>query len=953
MATTAQININVSASQAQTSVNTLSESIANAGNTAASLKAQLRQVTQELQGLEPGTKRFQELSQQAGQLRDRIADTSAVISATAGNAVENFGNALGNTIQIGVAGFQALNAAQVLFGTENEEINKSIQQMTALLNLSQAITTFGGLGDKLVQIKAGFGPVLQSLGLMATTQTEVAVATGAADAALVAEGVAAEGAAVSTGFLATALNAIPFVAIATAVGLLAYNLLSAGDNSEKAAEEQAKLKKETEEYNKRIDEENEKLGESAGSYLKLVFQLKNTNAGSKERVKLINEINSTYGTTFKNLQNETAFQDQLNLSVKEYIALQVLKLRQQDKEKEAKKAYGELIKAQDEINKFAKEYGGIVDANGQIQTKWTRQQISDYDIITKNYGVTVFYDQSVKLEEALSNAQKKAEQFTISSSDLQKEIDKLTNSGKKYVPVVNNTVKSTETVTEVTDAYAGVLEKANNKLERQKAIQETNEKFNSDRIKNTLQKDIELVNQLYGDEKQKIIERATKQEIDKYQEKFKKEGKTEEQFFKKREEILTNWTKYALTEEVDLFNKLDEYRKQDITKLQESYDSKEQLVKENTKNILTNTQLIQIEFEKSEAVRQAEEGKKTEEEKNKARIEARAKFADREIQLLKQNLEEQKRIAKLNLDLTLQDESKSLSEKEQAQAEYDQKVIQMAQQTADKINEINDGIKPPLPDEKTFDEQLQKSVEKISEYVDAIATAYSSLSTTIGMIQDARTQNEEMRINGIYNYEKQALEDQLAENLITREQYDNKVQELDQQKERESIQLRMKEFQTNKRLNMANAVIAGAQAVLQALASSAPPINIILAALVGGLAAVQFGVISSQEFTAAGGGIVPGIGSGNVDTVPAMLAPGETVINSQSSAMYPELLNSINMAGGGISLKPDLPATNKVNPEVKFFGDNKKDSPIRAYVVETDVTDTQRRVDRIKRSAEF
>jgi hypothetical protein len=84
-----------------------------------------------------------------------------------------------------------------------------------------------------------------------------------------------------------------------------------------------------------------------------------------------------------------------------------------------------------------------------------------------------------------------------------------------------------------------------------------------------------------------------------------------------------------------------------------------------------------------------------------------------------------------------------------------------------------------------------------------------------------------------------------------------------------------------------------------------------------------------------------------------MLAPGETVINAQSSSMYPELLNQVNMAGGGISLKPDLPAVNKTDGEMRVFGDNKIDKPIRAYVVETDVTDTQKRVNRIKRSAEF
>jgi len=121
MATTAQININVNGQQATQSVQQLNDAISQAGGSTQSLRAQLRQVTQELQTLEPGSARFVELSQRAGQLRDTIADTSAVISATAGNAVENFGLALTNTVQIGVAGFQALSAAQVLFGSENED----------------------------------------------------------------------------------------------------------------------------------------------------------------------------------------------------------------------------------------------------------------------------------------------------------------------------------------------------------------------------------------------------------------------------------------------------------------------------------------------------------------------------------------------------------------------------------------------------------------------------------------------------------------------------------------------------------------------------------------------------------------------------------------------------------------------------------------------------------------
>ena len=302
--TTATININVNSKDAQGSIDKLSQSINNAGGTAASLKAQLRQVTNELNNLQPGSARFDELSAKAGQLRDQIQDTNAVITATAGNVTENFGRALGNTIQFGVAGFQGLMAAQTLFGVENEDLQKTLAQMGALLNLSQAIETFGGLGDKLVEIKAGFTPILTQLGLMKTAQTGVAASTAAADAALVGEAVAADGAAVSTGFFATALNALPLVAIVTALGLLVAGLISyasaSGDAEKNEKKRIASLKAQREEEEKA---RKTIAGESA-EYVGLISQLKATNEGSKEREDLIKKINTTYGTTLKNIKDE-------------------------------------------------------------------------------------------------------------------------------------------------------------------------------------------------------------------------------------------------------------------------------------------------------------------------------------------------------------------------------------------------------------------------------------------------------------------------------------------------------------------------------------------------------------------------------------------------------------------------------------------------------------------------
>ena len=945
MAVTAQININVNSKEAQANTDKLSQSINNAGKSSLSLKNELRQVTVELQGLAPGSARFQELSQRAGQLRDTIADTSAVINATAGNAVENLGKALGNSIQLGVAGFQALSSAQVLFGSDNEELNKTLAKMGALLNLSQAIQTFGGLGDKLTEIKAGFTPLLQSLGLMATQQTTVAIATGAADAALVGEAVAAEGAAVSTGFFAAALNALPLVAIVTALGLLVGGLITYASSSGKADEASKKRKESLKKQREEEQKATETIAKESAEYVGLIYQLKATNVGSEERKKLIKDINATYGTTLKNLSDEKKFQQQLNLEVANYIAYQKAKFQLQKNEE----AIGKNLEKQSALEKELTKAQELYNREFNIKLKQDDLYAGTREANLKKYQASIN-----RIKGEIDAANKRLESYGKVAVDVNAVIKDVTKGGKQYGDQLKDNNKdikdnngSTEDAIDVNEKYAKVLEEVKNKIEREVSVQQTSEKYRTDRL-NGIEKETAAINKLYSDERQSIIDKALKSELEALDIKFKKQGKTEQAYLDAAKIIKDNYQTYLLDSEKKLLEKLDVYQKEDLQNVQDNYTTKEKIVQETTQNIITNTKLLQIEFEKSEAIRIIDESKKTEEEKNKAKLEVRKKYAQQEIDLLNKNLEEQKILAKLNLDETLESTDKTIAEKEQAQADYDQKIVKMTKDTADKINTINAEVKPPL-DENS----LQESLDKINKYVEAVATLFNSLSTTLSMIQDERSKNEELRIEGMYNFEKDSLDNQLAENIISRDQYDNKVKELDQQKEQETLQLRRQEFQSNKRLNMANAVIAGAQAVLQALGSAPPPINIILAALVGGLSAAQFGIISSQEFSAAGGGIVPGTGSGDVDSVRSFLAPGETVINTKSSQMYPELLNSVNMAGGGVSLKPDLPAVNKPDGELRVFGDNKINQPLRAYVVETDVTDTQRRVDRIKRSAEF
>lgn len=111
---------------------------------------------------------------------------------------------------------------------------------------------------------------------------------------------------------------------------------------------------------------------------------------------------------------------------------------------------------------------------------------------------------------------------------------------------------------------------------------------------------------------------------------------------------------------------------------------------------------------------------------------------------------------------------------------------------------------------------------------------------------------------------------------------------------------------------VAQAVIDTYRAANAAYASLAgiPVVGPALGAVAAG-AAIASGVANVKKITAtktanvekpkyARGGVVEGGGTGTSDSVNAMLSRGETVINANSSAMFSDLLSSINVAGGGV-----------------------------------------------------
>jgi hypothetical protein len=944
MAQTAQININVNSKEAQQNVDKLTQSINNAGTTSASLKAQLRQITNELANLQPGSARFDELSKKAGQLRDTIQDTNAVINATAGNVTENFGRSLSNVAQIGVAGFQSVMAAQTLFGVENEDLQKTLAQFGALLNLTQAIETFGGLSDRLVQIKAGFTPLLTQLGLLKTEQTAVATSTAAADAALVGEAVAADGAAVSTGLFGAALNALPLIAIVTAVGVLVSGLISYASSSKEAEAAEKKRKKSLEDLAKAQKEQNEYVAKESTEFTTLIYQLKSTNEGSERRKELIKQINSQYGTTLKNLSDENEFQKQLNTSVDEYIQLQYNKFKLDKNLTYIQQQNQKRFEGEQKINKARREAQDLVDAG-------IRKSIED--ALSYRLDLRESIAEGTKM---INEAQAATDKLGLRREQLVAVEDRLTKGGKVYVEQKEKEVKTTKDQLEVNQAYVDILEKVKDVLNRQRTAEDELEKSQISRMTNVAEREIKTLEKQYGDERQELIDGAIEREISAFDEKFKIEGKTEEEYTKGIEEIRKKGADNLLEVEKKLIEDKKLTLDQDIENVKTKYALEAEIVKNSIISIEDETKMMELQFAKEREIREITNSTLTEEKKQEAILAIKKKYLDDEVKLIEKQGEDQLNVLKSQRDKTLQNEELTSDQRKEIDAKYNQDVLKTNQDTQDKIQEAIDGTTKVQEDSLT---SLQKNIDKISQYVDKIAEIWGQVGDLISQRNEERFSNEERRIDGIYEQEKQLLENQLTEGVIAREQFDDKVKELDQQRAQEEKQLAMEKFQETKKLNIVNATIQGTQAVLAAYASGAatPIIGAatapIYAAIAAAFAAAQVAAIANQNFTAAGGGIVPGIGSGMVDSVPSLLAPGETVINAESSAMYPELLNQVNMAGGGISLKPDMPGINKSDSNQRLYEDNKTDKPIRAYVVETDVTDTQKRIDRIKRSAEF
>ena len=300
------------------------------------------------------------------------------------------------------------------------------------------------------------------------------------------------------------------------------------------------------------------------------------------------------------------------------------------------------------------------------------------------------------------------------------------------------------------------------------------------------------------------------------------------------------------------------------------------------------------------------------------------------------------------VDATKSTEEQTLSIKEQ----FANKNISLTELTQEEIDKI---IKFYLDKQNAaLDTQEQAQIKRlenlksfISEFTGVVGQAgqalndYFSYQTELNERRNAEAQSK------IVEDTKRGTELRLEQEEI----YQRKKKEIEKQSAKTALAI-----------SLVQATANVAEAITKALTLG--PAGAALAIVSAGVGAVQVGLIAQQIsqidqykrggiVRLQGGGMVVGpsheYGGVKFQGGGIELEGGEAVINRMSTIKYQGLLSQINMAGGG---KPVVNNNFDDSRIVEALG-KQRNEPIRAYVVESDITNKQAITSRLERLAQY
>jgi hypothetical protein len=245
----------------------------------------------------------------------------------------------------------------------------------------------------------------------------------------------------------------------------------------------------------------------------------------------------------------------------------------------------------------------------------------------------------------------------------------------------------------------------------------------------------------------------------------------------------------------------------------------------------------------------------------------------------------------------------------------------------------------------------KKTLQKYEEIIQAFQSVLNSLNQTTSLYFDAQFDQLEKRY--------QRIQDTI---IGDSEESNKKRLEAEKAYQTEKARLEKQAAKTSLRIALAQSLANTAEAITK-LAAITGGVGLVASSAIVAFNAIQVGIIANQLATIdsyrsggklkprqmAGGGMIfgPSHEQGGIKFAQGgfELEGNESVINRFSTVNYMGLLSQINQAGGGRPIGPGFDDSRIVEAIAK-----QRNTPIRAYVVESDITakqETARRLERL------
>lgn len=826
------------------------DQIEKAAQSTASLRQELKQLTLELQNLEPGSERFAELSQRAGQLKDQIADTNAVIQATAGAPLENLGKGIQGVATIGIRGFQGIMSAQQLLGSESKALQETMVKLQAVAGLADAIESLGSMGDTITNVKASFGSFVT-----------------AAKAGLTG----IKGAVAATGL------GLLLVAVGT---LVAYWDDIKGAMTGVSAEQErlnALAQKNVDAENAKMEALNssDNILRQQGLSEKEILQLKVKQIDAQ--IKALEAQMEQGRITFKSQYEAEKRNREILKGILTFVQAPLLL----------------ILKTIDEIAAFAGFDTNLAEGLLDFESSF----LFDEAKVKENYDKT--YNEQKKTLTKLKN-DKAGFEIEIQKADKQAAEERKRLAEQALADAKDNNAARLAAQRELEDANLELMDEGiakelqANKLKYDRLVEDTklNEKLTASEKKK--------LNEAY--EKERVQQVAVIEANDKKRQEEKK--KEEEEALKEKAQK----EREAAEERYSTEKLLQDKR---ISLMKDGLDKEKALREQAYKDELHELETLLLD-------------KKITQEQ----------FAELQVGLEKKKNDD---IAQLETEAAQESKEKQIEKAQDTIANL-QSVLEFGSEAINSaVNGTLSGVSAFLDILNTdFADGLQGTMDKISAYAMAIGGVLQSF---VQSFQESSKENLDRSLDDIETQtsaEKEALKTKYDAGLVAKEEYEAGLSSIDKAAKAKENAERKKAFESEKKAKIASAIISGIQGAIQAFTGAmqlgpiaGPIVGAVLAAMVAGMTAKSVSKIKATQYEAGdagggGGGLeAPAMGSDS-----ATGAPTPPSLSIQGGAMA-------GSEGGGLQL----------------FGS--RQTPVRSYVVESDITGTQNKLQNYQQRAEI